>query len=169
VSPKSYQLQTASAEETEAWGERLAAVLPGGAVLALCGDLGAGKTTLVRGLCKGFGVTHLEEVASPTFTLLNEYPGPRPVAHFDFYRLDSINSVPDLGFDEALHSGAGVLVEWAEKFPGALPADRTLTIRLLPSGESPNARQIDVALPAAPQDEVSWRAVREFLEKDQGG
>lgn len=160
-----FSLKTQSAEETGAWGARLAAVLPAGAVLALEGDLGAGKTTLVRGICEGLGVADLDAVASPTFTLLNEYEGQIPVAHFDFYRLDSINSLPDLGYEDALDSGAVVIVEWAEKFPEAFPAARTLTIRLAPSAEGPDARQIEIILPVEAESAPEWQSLRRFLKE----
>ncbi len=151
VSPGRFYLRTRSEEETRALGARLGRALPEGAAVALDGELGAGKTQLVRGLCQGLGVADLDAVASPTFTLLNEYEGRRPVAHFDFYRVESINSLPELGFEEALASGATVLAEWGGKFPGAFPAGRTVRARFFfPPGE-PEARDIEVSLPELPQ------------------
>ena len=110
-----------SPAETFAFGQAVAATLRAGDVLALCGELGAGKTHFVKGLAAGLGAAG--EVTSPTFTLIHEYPGGRlPLFHFDFYRLESADELLRIGFDDYL-DGAGVLaLEWAEKFPALLPA-----------------------------------------------
>lgn len=113
---------TRSAEETEAVGEALARELSAGDVLALYGDLGAGKTCLVRGLARGLGAA--AAVTSPTFTLIHEYPGPLPLYHLDLYRLRSAAELEDLGVEDYLY-GAGVsAVEWAEKSGPLLPRRR---------------------------------------------
>lgn len=123
VSPHSARIVvTRSAEETEAVGEALARELTAGDVLALYGDLGAGKTCLVRGLARGLGATGT--VTSPTFTLIHEYPGPLPLYHLDLYRLRSADELEDLGAEDYLY-GAGVsAVEWAEKGGALLPQRR---------------------------------------------
>lgn len=109
-----------SPAETFAFGQRIAATLRAGDVLALCGDLGAGKTHFVKGLAAGLGITG--EVTSPTFTLIHEYPGGRlPLFHFDFYRLESEDDLLRIGFDDYLDSGGVLAIEWAEKFPALLP------------------------------------------------
>ncbi len=109
-------------EETFALGATLAAEMPGGEVLALCGDLGAGKTHLAKGIAGGLGCD-AASVTSPTFTLVHEYAGGRlPVFHFDFYRLDNAEEVWRLGFEEYLEERGVVLVEWADKFPEVMPA-----------------------------------------------
>ena len=107
--------------ETQALGRAEGARCAAGDVVALCGDLGAGKTQFVKGLVAGLGAT--SEVTSPTFTLIHEYDGGRlPVYHFDFYRLDSAAEAIALGLDEYL-DGTGVsVIEWADKFPDLLPA-----------------------------------------------
>ena len=107
--------------ETQALGCAEGARCAAGDVVALCGDLGAGKTQFVKGLVAGLGAT--SEVTSPTFTLIHEYDGGRlPVYHFDFYRLDSTAEAIALGLDEYL-DGTGVsVIEWADKFPDLLPA-----------------------------------------------
>ena len=112
-----------SVGETFEFGRSLAATLRGGEVIALCGDLGAGKTHLAKGLAEGLGCDP-EEVTSPTFTLVHEYQGGRmPIFHFDFYRLDSDDEALGLGLDDYLGAGGLVLIEWADKFPQILPAN----------------------------------------------
>ena len=81
------------------------------------GPLGAGKTTLVQGFARGLGINQAVYVRSPTFTLVNEYQGPVPLYHLDFYRLENVCEVWDVGFEEYLEAGGVVIVEWADKFP----------------------------------------------------
>ncbi len=108
--------------DTFALGREIAASLKGGEVLALVGDLGAGKTQFVKGLAAGLG--HIEEVTSPTFTLIHEYIGGRlPLYHFDLYRLESANEVLQIGLDDYLSPNAIVAVEWADKFRSLFPPD----------------------------------------------
>lgn len=112
-------LITASAPETEAAGERLAGRLAVGDVLLLEGPLGSGKTTFVRGLARGLGVTG--QVASPTFQLVRVYPGRLPLAHADLYRLDDpAPALADLGLEELVDEGVAV-IEWGDRiaWPGA--------------------------------------------------
>ena len=123
--------RTASEEETIALGERLARGLPPRAVVLLIGNLGAGKTTLAKGIVKGLGAAEPDEVASPTFTLIHEYPfadlaatGRQKVYHIDLYRLDKANEAARLGLDELFEKDAVVLIEWAEKFLELMPAER---------------------------------------------
>ena len=107
---------------TEALGARIAAALRIGDLVALEGDLGAGKTTLARAILASLGVT--ENVPSPTFTLVQEYETPRlTVRHFDLYRLEKPSEIAELGLDDALLDGAA-LVEWPERAEGLLPDDR---------------------------------------------
>ncbi len=109
-----------SAEETIALGRTTAATLRRGDVLALCGDLGAGKTHFVKGLAAGFGAQ--TGVTSPTFTLIHEYPGGRlPLYHFDFYRLEDEDEALKIGLDEYLDGDGVSVIEWADKFPALLP------------------------------------------------
>ena len=99
--------------ETEALGERLAAHLHPGDVIAYTGDLGAGKTAFTRGLARGLGVT--DRVTSHTFTIVNEYEGGRlPLFHFDLYRMDSPEELFDIGWEEYLARGGVCAVEWSE-------------------------------------------------------
>ncbi|MBR2126509.1 MAG: tRNA (adenosine(37)-N6)-threonylcarbamoyltransferase complex ATPase subunit type 1 TsaE [Akkermansia sp.] len=113
-----------SATEMVALGRKIAAVLNGGEVLGLVGDLGAGKTHLVRGILEGMGAAN--PAASPTFSLVHEHADGRlPVAHFDFYRMKSADEALGMGWDEYLVSGSVLLVEWADRFDGALMPEDT--------------------------------------------
>lgn len=110
-----------SPEETLHIGTALAADLRGGEILALCGDLGAGKTHFAKGIVSGLG-GDAEDVTSPTFTLVHEYPGCRlPVFHFDFYRLEAESELRNIGWDDYLREDGVLLIEWAERFPDAFP------------------------------------------------
>jgi len=130
---------TASEEETIALGERIAHELPSRAVVLLIGNLGAGKTTLAKGIAKGLGAAASEEVSSPTFTLIHEY-GDR-LYHIDLYRLDTNAQVATLGLDEIFDREAVALIEWGERFPDLMPAQH-IEIRLEPEGE--DGRRIEI-------------------------
>ncbi len=132
--------ETASAEESIALGERIAAELPPKAVVLLIGSLGAGKTTLTKGIVAGLGAGTREDVSSPTFTLIHEY-SPR-VYHIDLYRLDEPHEVASLGIEELLDREAVVLVEWGERFPDLFPKDR-IEIRLQRISE--DRRRIEIS------------------------
>ena len=106
--------------DTIAWGTALAPTLRAGDVIALTGNLGAGKTHATKGIVAGLGSP--ASVSSPTFTLVHEYTGARlPVFHFDFYRMDSASEVLNIGWDDYLEEGGVVIVEWADKFPEIVP------------------------------------------------
>ena len=120
---KSRIFHTQSEEETIAAGEKLAAELPPKAVVLLIGNLGAGKTTLAKGIVKGLGAAQPDEVSSPTFTLIHEYSP--SVYHIDLYRLDREDQVATLGLDEIFDRTAVVLIEWGERFPRLMPKERT--------------------------------------------
>lgn len=120
---------TASEEETIALGERLARRLPRKGVVLLIGELGAGKTTLAKGIVHGLGAADPEEVSSPTFTLVHEYGDGPKVYHVDLYRIGRVAELESLGLDELLDREAVVLVEWGERFPRLWPEDR-IEIRL---------------------------------------
>jgi tRNA threonylcarbamoyladenosine biosynthesis protein TsaE len=126
---QSQRFRTHSEEETIALGRDLAPGLPAGAVL-LIGNLGAGKTTLAKGIVEGRNAARAEEVSSPTFTLIQQYGD---VYHIDLYRLDEIREVESLGLDDLFATGSLVLLEWAERFPSLLPRERTeIRLRTLP-------------------------------------
>jgi tRNA threonylcarbamoyladenosine biosynthesis protein TsaE len=125
--------RTSSEAETIALGERLAAELPARGVVLLIGNLGAGKTTLAKGIVTGRGAAPPEEVSSPTFTLIHEYGGGR-VYHVDLYRLEHDREAATLGLDEVFDRDALVLIEWGERFPRILPPER-VEIRIHASGD----------------------------------
>ncbi len=139
---KFLEIETHSEEETMALGVRLARELPGKATVLLIGNLGAGKTTLAKGMVQGRGAGQPEEVSSPTFTLIHEYG--TAVYHIDLYRLDEPAQVANLGLDEIFDRDALVLVEWGERFPNLMPIDR-FEIRLTTTGET--SRRIEITQP----------------------
>ncbi len=127
---------TNSPEETIAYGRALAAELSPPLLVLLRGDLGAGKTTLVKGIAKGFQAALPDEVTSPTFTLIHEYRGPHATLyHIDLYRIETQREFDTLGFDDLLAPDSILLVEWGEKFPRLL-RDRDLEISLERVGET---------------------------------
>ena len=134
------EIVSASAEATEAAGERLGRTLGPGAVVALTGELGAGKTCFVQGLVRGLGGA--VRATSPTFVLVNEYKGRVPIHHVDAYRTGSMTELMDLGLLEMIGGEGVTLIEWADKLTPLLPPDaihvhiagvgdepRTITIR----------------------------------------
>lgn len=137
---KSLRFQTRSEDETIELGKRLAQYFPAKATVLLIGNLGAGKTTLAKGIVAGRGAALPYEVSSPTFTLIHEYAS--RVYHIDLYRLDDPAEIATLGLDEIFDRNALVLIEWGERFPDLLPADR-YEIRLVPIGE--DARSIEIS------------------------
>jgi tRNA threonylcarbamoyladenosine biosynthesis protein TsaE len=127
-------LVTASPEETRALGKALAAFLGPRDVVSLTGDLGAGKTTFVQGVAEGLSVT--EPVLSPTFTLVRRYRGTMPVYHLDVYRLDRLQEVLDIGFEEILDEGAVVFIEWGDAIDALLPPEHVqVELTLPPEGD----------------------------------
>jgi tRNA threonylcarbamoyladenosine biosynthesis protein TsaE len=142
-------LVTTEARATQALGEALAPIFRAGDVVSLTGDLGAGKTTMVQGIARALGVT--DPVVSPTFTLVREYRGIMPIYHMDVYRLDRIQDVIDLGFDEMMDERALVLIEWGDAIQGLLP-ERHLQIKLSIPGDD-DRRRVAISSPGA-----SWAA-----------
>ena len=108
-----------SEAQTEAVGEQFAKNLADGTVVAMYGDLGAGKTAFVRGMARGMGLTC--RVSSPTFTIVNEYCGERELIHFDMYRLNDSDELFDIGWEDYLLRGGVCAVEWSENVSDALP------------------------------------------------
>ena len=124
---------SSSERETEALGARLAAVLPGGSVVAMYGDLGAGKTAFVRGMARGMGLNC--RVSSPTFTIVNEYLGERELIHFDMYRIGSADELFDIGWEDYLNRGAVCAVEWSENVEDAFFGDE-IVVRIEKLGDT---------------------------------
>ncbi len=139
-----------SAEETEAIGRRLAARLKPGDVVALTGEIGAGKTTFVRGLAEGLGVPP-RSVASPSFVLVREYRGRLPVYHADLFRLEGKAGAATVGLEDFYEQGGVTVIEWADRVPGILPEEHleirfdapdagTRRLSFFPQGDSYRAR-----------------------------
>ena len=113
-------IRLATTEETIAWGRELATSIQAGDVIALVGNLGAGKTHATKGIVSALGAT--AQVSSPTFTLVHEYTGGRlPLFHFDFSRLESAEEVLGIGWDDYLDANGVVIVEWADRFAELMP------------------------------------------------
>ena len=120
------QFMTHSRAETVELGRRLAARLAPGTVVAFTGGLGAGKTAFCQGLAEGLGCT--DPVSSPTFAIVNYYRGPRPLAHFDLYRIHSDADLAAAGFYDYLDSGAVIAAEWSENCAGTLALENHVTV-----------------------------------------
>lgn len=134
------ELRTDGVAATRSAGEALARVLRAGDVVVLAGDLGTGKTALAQGVARGLGVE--ERVASPTFVIVREYEGRLPLRHVDVYRLDHLQELHDLGFEEVLGPEVVTLVEWGDRVTEVLPAER-LDVRLR-YGTSEHERAVEV-------------------------
>ena len=115
-----FKISTCRAEETVHSGTRLARFLEAGDIVCLFGELGSGKTTFVKGLAKGLRIQG-SKVVSPTFVLLNIYEGKLPLYHFDFYRLEKINEIALLGFEEFFYGQGICVIEWADRLGDLMP------------------------------------------------
>lgn len=130
-SDKTVTIASRTPRQTEQIGSILGSMLAKGDILALCGELGAGKTTLVRGIARGIGLEG-GEVASPSFTLVNEYDGPLRLFHIDLYRLTDEKELISIDYEEYLKGDGVVVIEWADRIPQAVPADALwITLRYL--------------------------------------
>ncbi|MGH9511247.1 MAG: tRNA (adenosine(37)-N6)-threonylcarbamoyltransferase complex ATPase subunit type 1 TsaE [Terriglobales bacterium] len=137
------EFTTHSADETTALGRKLASQILPPKLILLRGDLGAGKTTLVKGIASGFNAATEDEVTSPTFTLVHEYRGPAAMLyHIDLYRIDTQRELATLGLDDLMAEDSILLIEWGEKFD-RFREDRDIEIAIETTGE--NERLIRVA------------------------
>lgn len=144
--------QASSVEEMLACGRRVALLLSPGRVVLLRGEMGAGKTTLAKGIVEGFGAGGAEDVSSPTFTIMHEYRGQTRVLHLDLYRLATAAEVRAIGVDEWLddvqdaeaEEAALLLVEWGERFPAIWPEDR-VEILITTEGETRRIEWIETS------------------------
>ncbi len=130
------ELTTHSADETIALGRKLAHEFTPPCLILLRGELGAGKTTLVKGIAEGFHAAKQENVTSPTFTLIHEYRGPDVnVYHIDLYRVDTPRQLETLGLDDLIADNSVLLIEWGEKFPRFV-RERDIEIAIERTGEN---------------------------------
>jgi tRNA threonylcarbamoyladenosine biosynthesis protein TsaE len=153
------ELIAGAPEDMMAVGEAVASLLREGDAIALTGELGAGKTTFVRGAARALGFDGA--VASPTFTLVREYQGRLRVYHVDVYRLERVQDVLDLGVDEMVAEGGVLLVEWGDAVEGLLPEDHLLVEITLVSGE--DARRI-VVTGKGPSWTTRWERLERLTE-----
>lgn len=136
-----YAITTHSAEGTQNFGEEFSKKIRHGDIIALYGDLGSGKTQLVKGICRGLGVTQV--VNSPTFIIVNEYSSDRfdKIFHFDLYRMKTQNEILDIGFKDYLNNGSVIFIEWPEHIENLLPQS-TIKIHIAHTVEDENSRWI---------------------------
>jgi tRNA threonylcarbamoyladenosine biosynthesis protein TsaE len=148
-------IRTDSPDATRAVAAALGELLVGGDVILLAGDLGAGKTAFVQGLARGLGID--EPVTSPTFTIVQEYTGRLPLAHVDVYRLDRVQDLYDLGFDELVDGDGVTVVEWGDLVEQSVPADH-LVVRIDP-GPADSERVLELSYYGP-----TWRARENAVE-----
>ncbi len=125
-----------SPEETIEFGRKLGSQLKGGEIIGICGQLGSGKTHLIKGIAAGAGAKDCREVNSPTFVIVNEYAGRLDIYHIDAYRMNSVSEFDMLVFDDFCYYRSVVLIEWADKIEAALQAIDYIRIELEHAGES---------------------------------
>jgi len=152
-------IRTGSPDATRALAAALGPLLEPGDVVSLVGDLGAGKTAFAQGLAHGLGVAG--PVTSPTFTIVQEYDGRIPIAHVDVYRLETIQDLYDLGFDELIDDGRVTIVEWGDLIAQALPPDH-LVVRIDP-GDADTERVLELSFHGA-----RWLGRRAEIEQAIG-
>ena len=134
------KITTETTGQTEIIGEKLGAALKTGCVIALFGQVGAGKTAFTRGLARGLDCA--ERVTSPTFSIVNEYHGRLKICHFDMYRITGADELYDIGWEEYISSGAVCVVEWSENIENILP-DNAIRVKITPVSE--NERIIEIS------------------------
>ncbi len=139
---KSVRLVSESPAATFRIGRTLGELLKEGDIVALTGELGAGKTCLTQGIARGLGVPDSYRITSPTFTLANEYPGRLKLVHLDVYRLSGSQDLPDLGYEEFFFGGGVTVIEWAEKIGDAIPEH---SIRVAMAYLDPDRRSVEIA------------------------
>jgi tRNA threonylcarbamoyladenosine biosynthesis protein TsaE len=141
MAAKHLQITTHSVTETRKLGQTLGAGIHQAVIIALSGELGSGKTAFVQGLAKGLDVPEKYYITSPTFTLINEYPGRKPLFHVDLYRIEHAPELAEIGLDEILLEDAVIAIEWADKLSGeTISSHLELRLRII----SENTRQIDI-------------------------
>ncbi len=141
-------ITTRSPDETRNLGGAIGRHISSPLIIALYGDLGSGKTAFVQGLAAGLEVPSEFYITSPTFTLINEYPGRLPLLHIDLYRLDRVDDFDDIGLDELLYERAVTAIEWAQKLTEPLPEDHLLVKFSITGDSSRDIRLIASGHPA---------------------
>lgn len=131
-----FKIISSSPEDTIELGRKIGSQLKGGEVIAVCGQLGSGKTHLIKGIAAGAGAKDRRNVNSPTFVIVNEYTGRLDIYHIDAYRLKSVSEFEMLGFDDFCYPQSVVLIEWADKIESALQAIDYIRIELEHAGET---------------------------------
>jgi tRNA threonylcarbamoyladenosine biosynthesis protein TsaE len=163
---RSTMLYTSSPEETIQLGQFIGEVLRPGSVIGLCGELGTGKTHLIKGLARGLGVDERYYVTSPSFTIINEYPGRIPLNHLDLYRLENMDQMEELGYEEYFYHEGVTVIEWAEKVLPLLPENH-LMVEISHLGE--NRRKFKITGRGHPYQDivgeiVHWKADIPFVD-----
>ena len=158
------EIETETADQTREVGQAVASMLQPRDTVVLTGDLGAGKTTLVRGIGRGLGVE--DHVASPTFTLVREYSGRLDIAHVDVYRLERIQDVVDLALDELGGPARVLLIEWGDAISDLLPEDR-LRVELTTERADAETRRI-VMTPHGRSWAARWERLEQILDPFRG-
>ncbi|ABC77409.1 tRNA (adenosine(37)-N6)-threonylcarbamoyltransferase complex ATPase subunit type 1 TsaE [Syntrophus aciditrophicus] len=146
------QILSRKAEETLYIGKIIGSCLTAGDVVALIGELGAGKTSLTQGIARGLEISESYAITSPTFTLINEYPGRHVLYHFDVYRLQGSNDLEDMGYEEYFYGKGVSVIEWAEKIADIIP-ETAITIEITFLDE--NTRRIEISAPEKRLEEIS--------------
>ena len=131
-----FEIVSNSPDETVEFGRGIGSQLKGGEVIAVCGELGSGKTHLIKGISAGAGAENSREVTSPTFVIVNEYVGRVDIYHIDAYRLNSVAEFEALGFDDYCHRRSVVLIEWADKIESVLQSINYIRIELFHAGQT---------------------------------
>ena len=144
-------LKSTNTDETIKLGEKLGRLLAPGHVIALVGELGAGKTTLAKGIVRGLGIEDSRAVKSPTFSLLNVYEGRIPIYHFDAYRLVDTQEMLSIGSDEIIYGNGVSIIEWADKVIGCLPKEY---LKITLTSVSKNERIIEIRSYGERYDEI---------------
>ena len=157
---------TSGPEETIQLGELIGAALKPGMVIGLSGELGTGKTQLIKGLAKGLGVDDRYYVTSPSFTIINEYPGRIPLNHFDLYRLEGTDPIEELGYEEYFYGERVTVIEWAEKILPLLPENR-LMVEITHQGE--NRRKFRITGLGNPYNHIVGEIADWQAAKPRGG
>jgi len=141
TSSDNFQITSDSVENTKKLGEKIGSLVENRIVFALTGEFGSGKTSFVQGLAKGLDVPHNYYITSPSFTLINEYPGRYRLFHIDLYRIDKLNDIEDIGLYDILEENSVIAIEWADKLSNVVSFDH-VSARLEISDE--NSRKISI-------------------------